>query len=108
MYRDSLKRTAGSAMRLLSAIGGGGGTHGCSLDDVLSVDLPGKVVGRIWNRSKAGGTPGEQRHLGLPSVAGACITAAAAHHSDEIMNASGNNWWRDMGWRQHRDARRPG
>jgi hypothetical protein len=28
-------------------------------------------------------------------------TGAAAHQSDEIINASGNNWWRAMGWRQH-------
>src|SRR5690606_9905577 len=27
-------------------------------------------------------------------------SGGASHHSDEYMNASGNAWWRNMGWRQ--------
>lgn len=102
MYRDSLKRTAGTAVRFMSVLVVGAGLTGCSLDDVLSVDLPGKVV-------EADLADPRQADLLVNSAISAfecgwsMYTAAAAHHSDEIMNASGNNWWRDMGWRQHRD-----
>lgn len=101
MYRDSLKRNAGTAMRLLSVMIVGAGLTGCSLDDVLAVDLPGKVV-------ESDLADPRQADLLVNSAISAfecgwsMYTAAAAHQSDEIMNASGNNWWRDMGWRQHK------
>lgn len=101
MNRDSLKRTSGAAVRFLSVLIVGAGLTGCSMDDVLSVDLPGKVVeGDLADPRQADLLVNSA--ISAFECAWSMYTAAAAHHSDEIMNASGNNWWRDMAWRQHK------
>ena len=101
MYRmDQMTRTAGAVVRLLSVLAVGVGTTACDLDSVLDVELPGKVVEADLT---------DPRHADLLvnsavsefECAWSMYTAGASHLSDEIMNASGNNWWRDMGWRQH-------
>jgi hypothetical protein len=102
MYaEDALKRAAGTAMRLMSVLVMGVGLGACDLDSVLAVDLPGKVVeGDLADPRQADLLVNSA--ISAFECAWSMYTAAAAHHSDEIMNASGNNWWRDMGWRQHK------
>lgn len=90
---------ADAALRLLATLVVGMGVTACDLDEVLSVDLPGKVVaGDLDN-------PALAELLVRSSVssfecAWSMYTAGTAHHSDEYMNASGNVWFRNMGWRQ--------
>ena len=101
MYAEyALKRAMGKVVRLLGVLVVGFGLSACDLDSILAVDLPGKVV-------EADLADPRQADLLVNSAISAfecawsMYTAAASHHSDEIMNASGNNWWRDMAWRQH-------
>jgi hypothetical protein len=75
------------------------GTAGCDLDDILSVDLPGQVLGENLENPELA-TILVRSVMSDLECAWANYVAAAAHHGDEYMNSSGNLWFRNWGQRR--------
>lgn len=89
---------AGTALRLLSTLVVGVGVTACNLDNVLEVELPGKVVaGDLDNPQLADLLV--RSAVSSFECAWSMYSAGTAHHSDEYMNSSGNAGQRNYGWR---------
>lgn len=71
----------------------------CDMDEILKVELPGQVLEADLNDPEVADLLVRSAISAL-ECGWSMYSGGASHHSDEYMNASGNAWWRNMGWRQ--------
>ncbi len=89
---------AGAALRLLSTLVVGAGVTACNLDNVLEVELPGKVVASDLDNPQLADLL-VRSAVSSFECAWSVYSAGTAHHSDEYINSSGNAGQRNYGWR---------